>query len=109
MNFKRVAAAAAIAAGVGMSTLTNGIGLVSAAPSDPPPGVPAVQPEPAGPAPGIPAKNAGGTAVPGVETPEAAAASRVSCRRAPATPDQTTVRLADTGSLRHFRRSFVAA
>ena len=40
MNFKRVAAAAAIAAGVGMSTLTNGIALVSAAPSDPPPGVP---------------------------------------------------------------------
>jgi len=56
MNFKRAAAAAAIAAGVGISTLTGGMGLVSAAPSDPPPGVPAVQPEPGGPAPGIPAE-----------------------------------------------------
>ena len=36
MNLKRLAAAAAIAAGVGMSALTSGIGLVSAAPSDPP-------------------------------------------------------------------------
>ena len=56
MNFKRIAAAAAIAAGVGMSTLTSGIGVVGAAPSDPVPGVPAVQPDPGGPAPGIPAE-----------------------------------------------------
>jgi hypothetical protein len=38
MNLKRVAAAAAIAAGVGMSTLTSGVALVSAAPA---PGIPA--------------------------------------------------------------------
>jgi hypothetical protein len=54
MNLKRVAAAAAIAAGVGMSTLTSGVGFVSAAPADPSPGVPAVQPDPG--APGIPAE-----------------------------------------------------
>jgi hypothetical protein len=56
MNLKHVAAAAAIAAGVGMSTLTSGLGLVSAAPADPPPGIPAVQPDPVGPAPGLPAE-----------------------------------------------------
>ncbi|WP_428340094.1 hypothetical protein [Mycobacterium sp.] len=56
MNFKRVSAAAAIAVGVGMSLSTGGMALVSAAPSDPPPGVPVVQPDPGGPAPGLPAE-----------------------------------------------------
>jgi hypothetical protein len=56
MNLKRIAGAAAIAAGIGMSTLTTGLSIVNAAPSDPPPGVPAVQPDPGGPAPGLPAE-----------------------------------------------------
>ena len=41
MSFKRVAAAAAIAAGVGVSTLTSGIGPAKAAP--PPPNCPTCQ------------------------------------------------------------------
>jgi hypothetical protein len=40
MSLKRVAAAAAIVAGVGMSALTSGVGLVNAAPLDPPPPAP---------------------------------------------------------------------
>jgi hypothetical protein len=56
MNLKRVAAAAAIAAGVGMSGLTSGVGLVNAAPLDPLPPAPGFQPDPGGPAPGIPAE-----------------------------------------------------
>jgi hypothetical protein len=55
MNVKRLAGAAAIAAGVGMSALTCGVGIVNAAPPIPVPGIPAVQPDP-GPPPGIPAE-----------------------------------------------------
>jgi hypothetical protein len=56
MNLKRLAAAAAIAAGVGMSAMTSGVGLVNAAPLDPLPPAPGFQPDPGGPAPGIPAE-----------------------------------------------------
>ena len=56
MSLKRVAAAAAIAAGVGISALTSGVGLVNAAPLDPPPPAPTFQPDPGGPPPGIPAE-----------------------------------------------------
>ena len=56
MGLKRVAAAAAIAAGVGMSALTSGVGLVNAAPLDPPPPAPTLQPDPGAPPPGIPAE-----------------------------------------------------
>ena len=55
MNLKQLFAAAAIAAGIGISALTSGIALVSAAPFDPSP-APAVHPDPAGPPPGIPAE-----------------------------------------------------
>lgn len=54
MNIKRFAVAAAIAAAVGMSALTSGVGLSNAAPSAP--AVPVVQPDPGGPPPGIPAE-----------------------------------------------------
>ena len=47
MNLKRVASAAAIAAGVAFSPLMFGVGLVSAAPLDPPPSP--TQPAPGGP------------------------------------------------------------
>jgi hypothetical protein len=47
MNLKRVVCAAAIAAGVPISPLMFGVGLVSAAPLDPPP-------SPTQPAPGMP-------------------------------------------------------
>jgi hypothetical protein len=56
MSLKRVAAAAAIVAGVGMSALTSGVGLVKAAPLDPPPPAPTLQPDPGAPPPGIPAE-----------------------------------------------------
>ena len=56
MNLKRLAAAAAIAAGVGMSALTSGVWLVNAAPLNPPPAAPAFHTDPAGPPPGIPAE-----------------------------------------------------
>jgi len=57
MQINRLAAAAAIAAGVGMSALTSGVGLVNAAPLAPRPPAPAVQPDPGGPEePGIPAE-----------------------------------------------------
>jgi hypothetical protein len=56
MNIKSLAAAAAIAAGVGISALTSGVGLVNAAPLDPPPPAPTIQPDPGGPPPGIPAE-----------------------------------------------------
>jgi hypothetical protein len=56
MSLKRVAAAAAIVAGVGMSALTSGVGLVNAAPLDPPPPAPTLQPGPGAPPPGIPAE-----------------------------------------------------
>jgi hypothetical protein len=56
MNIKSLAAAAAIAAGVGMSALTSGVGLVNAAPLDPPPPAPTIQPDPGGHPPGIPAE-----------------------------------------------------
>jgi hypothetical protein len=47
MNLKRVASAAAIAAGVAISPLMFGVGLVSAVPLDPPPSP--TQPAPGGP------------------------------------------------------------
>ena len=56
MSLKRVAAAAAIVAGVGMSALTSGVGLVNAAPLAPPPPAPTLQPDPGAPPPGIPAE-----------------------------------------------------
>jgi len=49
MYVKRVAGAVAIATGVGMSALTFGVGLVNAAPLDPPPPCPNCQPGPGGP------------------------------------------------------------
>jgi len=49
MNLKNLAAAAAIAAGVGMSALTSGVGVVHAAPLAPRPPVPAFEPEPTNP------------------------------------------------------------
>jgi hypothetical protein len=48
MYVKRLAGAAATAAGVGLSALTFGAGLVNAAPSDPPPPCPTCQPGPGG-------------------------------------------------------------
>jgi hypothetical protein len=56
MNVNRLAAAAAIAAGVGMSALTSGVGLANAAPVDPPLPAPTFQQDPGGPPPGIPAE-----------------------------------------------------
>jgi hypothetical protein len=57
MNMKRMAAAAAIAAGVGLSALTSGIGLVNAAPLGPPPPAQTFRLDPSGPPPpGIPAE-----------------------------------------------------
>jgi hypothetical protein len=56
MNIKSLAAAAAIAAGVGMSALTSGVGLANAAPLDPPPPAQTFRLDPGGPPPGIPAE-----------------------------------------------------
>jgi hypothetical protein len=56
MNLKNLAAAAAIAAGIGMAAQTSGMGLVNAAPLDPLPSAPAFQTDPVGPPPGIPAE-----------------------------------------------------
>jgi hypothetical protein len=56
MKLKSLAAAAAIAAGIGMSAPTSGAGLANAAPLDPHPSAPAFQPDPGGPPPGIPAE-----------------------------------------------------
>jgi hypothetical protein len=56
MNLKRLSAAAAIAAGVGMAAQTSGITLVNAAPSHPLPSAPAFHQDPVGPPPGIPAE-----------------------------------------------------
>ena len=56
MKLMRLAAAAAIAAGIGMSAPTSGAGLVNAAPLDPHPPALAFQPDPGGPEPGIPAE-----------------------------------------------------
>ena len=57
MNIIRLTAAAAIAAGVGISTLTSGVGLVNGAPLGLPSPAPAFQPDPGGPEePGIPAE-----------------------------------------------------
>ena len=55
MNLKRVASAAAIAAGVAISPLMFGVGLVSAAPLDPPPSP--TQPAPGGPGMNMPGMN----------------------------------------------------
>lgn len=52
MYVKRMAAAAVIATGVGMAALTFGVGLVNAAPLDPPPPCPNCQPGPGGPGSG---------------------------------------------------------
>jgi hypothetical protein len=56
MNLKHLAAAAAIAAGVGMSGLTSGAGLLNAAPLESRQPAPAFQPDPPGVPPGIPAE-----------------------------------------------------
>jgi hypothetical protein len=56
MNLKRLFAAAAIAAGVGMSALTSGVGPVNVAPLDPLPLAAAFHQDPGGPPPGIPAE-----------------------------------------------------
>ena len=57
MDLKRLASAAAIAAGVGMSALMSGAGLLNAAPLGPLQPAPAFQPDPPGvPPPGIPAE-----------------------------------------------------
>ncbi len=49
------AAAAVIAAGIGVSALTSGVGLADAAPLDPPPSAPVFHQDPGAP-PGIPAE-----------------------------------------------------
>ncbi len=49
MYVKRMVSAAAIATGVGMSAVTFGVGLVNAAPLDPPPSCPNRQGVPGGP------------------------------------------------------------
>ena len=49
MNVKRLAGAAAIATGIGLSASMFGIGHIHAAPSDPPPPCPTCQPGPDGP------------------------------------------------------------
>lgn len=54
MNVRHMAAAAAIAAGVGISTLMSGVGLVNATPLGPLPPAPAFQPDPGVPPPGVP-------------------------------------------------------
>jgi hypothetical protein len=59
MNLKRVASTVAIAAGVAISPLMFGVGLVSAAPLDPPP-------SPTQPAPGGPGMNMPGMNMPGM-------------------------------------------
>jgi len=51
MNINHLTAAAAIAAGVGASTLMCGVGLVNAAPMDPHPLVSAFHQDPGSPAP----------------------------------------------------------
>jgi hypothetical protein len=56
MNLKFGAAAAAIAAGVSMSALTSGVGLVNAAPSESPPSAPVFHLDPGGSPPGLPAE-----------------------------------------------------
>lgn len=56
MNLKRWTATVALAAGVGLSALVGGLGVVNAAPRSATPTVPAVQPDPSGPPPGIPAE-----------------------------------------------------
>jgi len=48
MYMKRLAGVAVTAAGVGLSALTVGTGLVNAAPSDPPPPCPTCHPGPGG-------------------------------------------------------------
>jgi hypothetical protein len=64
MNLKRIAGAAAIAVGVGISTLMSGIGPVNAAPMDPPPSPTQPAPggvhEPAPPTSGVPPHSGGG-------------------------------------------------
>ena len=55
MDPKRLAAAARIAVGVGLATLTGGTGQVNAAPLDPPPPSPTSQPD-QGPPQHMPAK-----------------------------------------------------
>jgi hypothetical protein len=59
MYVKRLAGAAATAAGVGLSAVTFGAGLVNAAPSDPPPPCPTCQPGPGGAMTGPPAPPGG--------------------------------------------------
>lgn len=56
MNVTRLAAAAAIAAGVGISPLTSGVGLFNTAPLDPPLQATTFHQDPGEPPPGIPAE-----------------------------------------------------
>jgi hypothetical protein len=56
MEVKRLAAAASIATGFGIFALTNGVGLVNAAPLDPPPQAQTFHQDPGSPPPGIPAE-----------------------------------------------------
>ena len=53
MRLTQLAAAAAIAAGVGMSSVMSAVGVVNTASAGP---GPVVQPDPGGPPPGIPAE-----------------------------------------------------
>jgi hypothetical protein len=82
MYVKRMAAAAAIATGVGMAALTFGAGLVNAAPLDPPPPCPDCRLVPADREAGRgtilrrPRTQRYVSRAPGQETPEAAAGSQ---------------------------------
>ena len=82
MDAKRLAAAARIAVGVGLATLTGGTGQVNAAPLDPPPPSPTSQPDPGQP-PGIPAKKCWEGGRQGPEVRRAAVGCRYTRRSAP--------------------------
>ena len=86
MNVTRLAAGAAVVAGIGISELMSGVGLINAAPLAPTTPSPMSQPGPGGPEPGIPAEKCwkygrsgggnprGGGGVPGFLPPCAASA-----------------------------------
>jgi hypothetical protein len=67
MDVKRLAGATAIATGIGLSASTFGIGIVHAAPLDPPPPCPTCQPGPDGS--GIPPEAPTGPNNPGIQVP----------------------------------------
>ena len=56
MNPKHLTSAAVIAAGVVLSAMTSGLGVVNATALNPPPSAPAFHQDPGGPPPGIPAE-----------------------------------------------------